>query len=186
MAPHSTGHPPGGADAWSDPAAHKSRFVMSNGIRHYFLDWGSPGPALIFIHGYASNPHVFDDLAPAFTDRLRVVAYARGGHGQSEAKGPYDTVTLTEDLRGLMDGLGIAKAHLAGWSMGGVEITSMAGIHPERVDRIVYLDGAYEWWSPAWEAASNALPPDFWIPPARAMAFWRATGSTEGLSGRQR
>jgi pimeloyl-ACP methyl ester carboxylesterase len=55
----------------------------------------------------------------------------------SEAKVPYDTATLTEDLRGLMDRLGIAKAHLAGWSMGGNEITAMAGTRPERVNRIV-------------------------------------------------
>jgi len=40
-----------------------------------------------------------------------------------------------------MDGLGIAKADVAGWSMGGNEITAMAGKHPERINRIVYLDG---------------------------------------------
>jgi len=174
MAPNSAGHASGETGAWSDPAPHKSSFVMANGIRLHYLDWGGPGPALILIHGYASNPHVFDDLAPALTDGFRVVAYARRGHGQSDTKGPFDTATLTNDLRGLMDGLGIAKAHLAGWSMGGVEITSMAGIHPERVDRIVYLDGAYEWWSPAWEAASKALPPNFWVPPATAMASLEA------------
>jgi pimeloyl-ACP methyl ester carboxylesterase len=174
MAPLATGLPSGETGGWSDPAAHKASFVMSNGTRLYFLDWGGPGPALILIHGYASNPHVFDDFAPAFTGRFRVVAYARRGHGQSDAKGPYDTATLTNDLRGLMDGLRIAKAHLAGWSMGAVEITSMAGIYPERVNRIVYLDGAYDWWSPAWEAASKALPRDFWIPPAQAKASLEA------------
>lgn len=99
---------------WSDPAAHKSGFVTANGVRLHYLDWGGSGPPLILIHGLGENPHYFDDLAPAFTDRFRVVAYARRGHGQSDAKGPYDTATLTEDLRALMNGLGIAKAHLAG------------------------------------------------------------------------
>jgi 3-oxoadipate enol-lactonase len=61
-------------------------------------------------------------------------------HGHSDAKGPFDTKTRTEDLRGLMDSLGIAKAHLAGWSLGGNDITAMAGAHPERVGSIVYLD----------------------------------------------
>ena len=137
----------------------KSGFVTANGVRLQYLDWRGSGPALIFIHGLGDNPHYFDDLAPAFTDRFRVVAYARRGHGQSEAKGPYDTAMLTEDLRGLMDGLGIAKAHLAGHSMGGDEITSMAGTHPERVDRIVYLDSAYDWADPAFVAAFKAVPP---------------------------
>ena len=143
---------------WSDPAAHKSGFVTANGIRLHYLDWGGSGPALILIHGFTSNPHIFDDLAPAFTDRFRVVAYARRGHDESDAKGPYGTATLTEDLRGLMDDLGIAKAHLAGWSMGGNELTAMAGTHPERVDRIVYLDGAYDWADSASVAAFNAIP----------------------------
>ena len=153
---------------WSDPAPHKSGFVTANGIRLHYLDWGGSAPALILIHGYGDNPHVFDDLAPAFTDRFRVVAYARRGHGRSDAKGPYDTATLTEDLRGLMDGLGIAKAHLAGWSMGGNEITAMAGTHPERVDRIVYLEGAYDWADPASVAALKIFPIDM-TPPASAM-----------------
>ena len=154
---------------WSDPAAHKSGFVTANGIRLHYLDWGGSGPTLILIHGYRNNPHLFDDLAPAFTDRFRVIAYARRGHGQSEAKGPYDTATLTEDLRGLMDGLGIAKAHLAGFSMGGDEITAMAGAHPERVDRIVYLDAAYDWADPAFGPAFKAIPPIYMNPPATAL-----------------
>lgn len=156
-------------DTWSDTSPHKSGFVTANGIRLHYLDWGGSGPVLILIHGYADNPHAFDDLAPAFTDRFRVVAYARRGHGQSDAKAPYDTATLTEDLRGLMDGLGIAKAHLAGWSMGGDEITAMAGTHPERVDHIVYLEGAYDWADPDSAAAFNSLPPIFMTPPASAL-----------------
>lgn len=159
---------------WSDPASHKSGFVTANGVRLHYLDWGGSGPVLIFIHGYSDNPHLFDDLAPGFTDYFRVIAYARRGHGQSDANGPYDTATLTEDLRGLMDGLGIAKAHLAGWSMGGNEITAMAGTHPERVDRIVYLDAAYDWADPAFVAAFNAIPPIFMTPPATAMTSLEA------------
>ena len=144
---------------WSDPAPHKNGFVNTNGVRLHYLDWGGSGPTLILIHGYGDNPHVFDDLTPAFTDRFRVIAYARRGHGQSEARNPYDTATLTEDLRGLMDSLGIPKAHLAGWSMGGNEITAMAGIYPERVDRIVYLDAAYDGGDPASAEAFKSIPP---------------------------
>jgi pimeloyl-ACP methyl ester carboxylesterase len=154
---------------WSDPAAHQSGFVTANRIRLHYLDWGGSGPVLILIHGYGDNPDVFDDLAPAFTDRFRVVAYARRGHGRSDATGPYDGATVTEDLRSLMDSLGIAKAHLAGHSMGGNEITAMAATHPERVDHIVYLDGAYDWADPAFGAAVKAAPPIFLTPPASAM-----------------
>ncbi len=152
----------------ADTSPHKSGFVTANGIRLHDLDWGGSGPVLVLIHGGLDNAHVFDDLAPAFTDRFRVIAYDLRGHGRSDAKGPFDTTTRTEDLRGLMDSLGIAKAHLAGWSMGGNDITAMAGSHPERVDHIVYLEGAYDWGDPGFAAAFKSVPVDF-TPPASAM-----------------
>jgi pimeloyl-ACP methyl ester carboxylesterase len=157
-----------GSVAWSDTVAHKSGFVTANGIRLHYLDWGGSDPVLILIHGGLDNAHIFDDLAPAFSDHFRVIAYDLRGHGRSDAKGPFDTTTRTEDLRCLMDSLGIVKAHLAGWSLGGNDITAMASTHPERVDNIVYLEGAYDWGDPALVHAFKSLPIDF-LPPASAM-----------------
>jgi pimeloyl-ACP methyl ester carboxylesterase len=154
--------------AWPDIATHKSGFVTANGIRLHYLDWGGMGPVLILIHGGLDNAHIFDDLAPAFTDHFRVIAYDLRGHGRSDATGPFDTTTRTEDLRGLMDSLGIIKAHLAGWSLGGNDITAMARTYPERVDSIVYLEGAYDWGRPALADAFKSLPIDFRAP-ANAM-----------------
>ena len=133
-------------------------FVAVNGTRLQYLDWGGRGRALILIHGLADDPHVFEDIAPAFTDRFHVIAYARRGSGSSNTEGPYDTPTLTEDLRGLMDALGIAQADLAGNSAGGNEVTAMAGRYPERVHRIVYLDAAYDGADPDVQLAITARP----------------------------
>lgn len=144
--------------AWTDPSPHASAFTTANGIRLHYLDWGGTGPNLILVHGYSDNPHAFDDLAAALGGQFRIVAYARRGHGQSGKEGPYDLATITEDLRALMDSLGIARAHLAGWSMGGNEVTAMAGRHPDRVDRIVYLDAGYDWSDPAVVAAFGNMP----------------------------
>lgn len=160
-APASVPKPEPKAETWSDPSPHKSGFVTVNGVRLNYLDWGGSGATLILIHGLGDNPHLYDNLAPGFTDRFRVIAYARRGEGDSEAKEPYDGVTLAEDLRGLMDALGINKAHLVGFSMGGDEITAMAGMHPERVDRIVYLDSAYDWADPVWASALKGIPDSF-------------------------
>jgi pimeloyl-ACP methyl ester carboxylesterase len=52
--------------------------------------------------------------------------------------------------------------------MGGNEITAMAGTHPERVNRIVYLEGGYDWGDPAFAAAFKSLPIDL---SARASAM---------------
>jgi pimeloyl-ACP methyl ester carboxylesterase len=144
-------------------------YVKTNGVRLQYLDWGGSGPALILIHGLADTPHVFDDLAPAFTSRFHVIAYARRGSGNSDLTGPFDITTLTEDLRGLMDALGIAQANLVGYSAGGDEITEMAAKYPKRVRRLVYLDGAYDLSDPDFKAFIQALPPRSFDPPAGAM-----------------
>jgi pimeloyl-ACP methyl ester carboxylesterase/thiol-disulfide isomerase/thioredoxin len=135
---------------WSDTSPHKSLYADVNGIRLHYLDWGGSGAPLVMIHGIGDEPHIFDEVASRLRDRFRIVAYARRGHGLSDAPdGPYDPDTLVEDLRQLMDRLEIRRASLLGWSMGGNEITSFAGKYPERVDRLVYFDSGYDWSTPA-------------------------------------
>ena len=138
---------------WIDKSPHRSAFVEGDGVRLNYLDWGGSGPPLVMIHGIANSPHIFDDLAPRFTDHFRVLAYARRGHGRSDAPaGPYDSEALVSDLHHLLDNLGIERAYLLGWSMGGDEITEFAGRYPERVEKLVYLEGGYDWSDPAFFA----------------------------------
>jgi pimeloyl-ACP methyl ester carboxylesterase len=134
-------------ETWTDPSPHQSRFVRVNGVSLNVLDWGGTGDGLVLIHGMADSPHSFDDLAPALTSGHHVIAYARRGHGQSDhpAAGPYDNETLTEDLRQLLDSLGINRAVLGGWSMGGNEITRFAERYPDRVAGLIYFDAGYDW-----------------------------------------
>lgn len=134
-------------DAWTDPSPHQSRFVRVNGVSLNVLDWGGTGDGLVLIHGMGDSPHSFDDLAPKLTAAHHVIAYARRGHGQSDhpLAGPYDNETLAEDLRQLLDSLGVKRAVLGGWSMGGNEITRFAERYPDRVAGLIYFDAAYDW-----------------------------------------
>ena len=145
-------------DTWEDPSPHTSHFVTVNGVRLHYLDWGGSGEPLVLIHGLGDTPHYFDDLAPAFRDRWRVIAYARRGHGRSEARSPYDADTLAEDLRQLLDSLSLPTVHLAGWSLGGRELTRFAELHPERVHTLTYLDGAHDRADPAWRQVLEIAP----------------------------
>ena len=134
------------------------------------------------IHGLGDDPHVFDDLAARLRDKFHVVAYARRGHGRSSAppEGPYDLDTLVEDLRQFMDRRGIARASLLGWSMGGNEITAFAGRYPARVDKLVYLESAYDWSDPTFLAAFGQ-PWSRWRPTLR-----RSLRSTAIATGSER
>ena len=134
---------------YTDASPHQSAFAQVNGVSLNYLDWGGDGPALVMMHGIGDDPHVFDDLASLLHDRFRIIAYARRGHGLSDAPpGPYDAATLAEDFRQLVDHLGIKRMSVLGWSMGGNEGTAYAGQYPERVDKLIYLDGGYDWSTP--------------------------------------
>src|SRR5262245_27415440 len=132
--------------SWTDPFPHRSDYITVNGIRLNYLDWGGQGSPLILVHGLTDSPHIFDDFASLLRNDFRIISYARLGHGHSDApNGPYDQGTLVDDLRQLLDSLGIARASLLGWSMGGNEITEFAGRYPDRVANLVFLEAGYDW-----------------------------------------
>lgn len=119
----------------------KSDFVPVNGIRLHYLDWGGEGPALVFLTGMGSSAYIYNSFAPRFTDRFRVLALTRRGHGDSDyPETGYDPDTLVADIRQFMDALHIKKVVLAGHSLAGVELTHFAATHPERVEKLIYLD----------------------------------------------
>lgn len=128
-----------------DKSPHKSGFVRVNGVILHYLDWGGSGDVLFFLAGMGCNAHIFDDLAPRFADRFRVMALTRRGHGESDHPGTgYDVDTLTEDLRQSLDALGIKKVILAGHSMANVELSHFSALYPEQVLKLVFLDAAYD------------------------------------------
>jgi pimeloyl-ACP methyl ester carboxylesterase len=168
-------------DTWEDRSPHASHFVTVNGVRLHYLDWGGAGEPLVLIHGLGDTPHYFDDLAPALRDRWRVIAYARRGHGRSEVRSPYDADTLAEDLRQLLDSLSSPAVHLAGWSLGGRELTRFAELHPARVRTLIFLDAAHDRADPAWRQVLESAPLDL-FPDESALGslesyrrWWQAT-----------
>lgn len=122
------------------------QFVSLDGVRFHYLDWGGDGAPMLLLAGLGCTPHVFAELAPQLTDRFRVLALSRRGHGLTDqVRGGYSLADAAEDARGLLDALGIERAHLVGHSMGGGEVSALAARHPDRVASVVYLDGAYDW-----------------------------------------
>jgi non-heme chloroperoxidase len=128
----------------ADASPHRTGAVTVDGVRIEYLDWGGAGPALVFFPGFGSSAHVFDGFAPRFADRHRAVAVSRvgfGGSDQPERDG-YSLAARVEQVRAVLDALGLRRAVLAGHSLGGDEITAFAARYPERTAGLVYLDAA--------------------------------------------
>jgi pimeloyl-ACP methyl ester carboxylesterase len=117
-----------------------------NGLRLNYVqtDDGGEGARedLVMVHGLATNlAFWYFNYAPEFSRRFRVTLLDLRGHGRSEmpAEG-YSPTDLARDLGGLLDHLGIDKAHLVAHSFGGVVALKFACEQPQRVRSLVLAD----------------------------------------------
>jgi pimeloyl-ACP methyl ester carboxylesterase len=126
-------------------SGYRDRYIAANGARLYVADWGGNGPPLLFMPGFGNGAHIFDSLAPAFTDHFHVVALTPRGFPPSSAPDSgYTIAQLAADVRVVLDSLGGGKAVLAGHSISGAVITRFAIDYPDRLLAAVYLDAAFD------------------------------------------
>jgi pimeloyl-ACP methyl ester carboxylesterase len=140
--PADSSYPVAPADTtWHDPTPHRAGYALSGGVRIHYLDFGGRGEPLVFLTGLGSSAHIFDDLAPRFTDKFRVIAITRRGHAESDHPSHgYTLDTLVADVKAVLDTLVLRRVNLAGHSIAGGELTRFAILYPDRVASLIYLD----------------------------------------------
>jgi pimeloyl-ACP methyl ester carboxylesterase len=114
------------------------------GLRLAAKAWGPPdGPPVLAAHGWLDNAATFDGLCPLLPG-LHVVAIDFPGHGLSQHRaqeGAYHFLDLVVDLCRAADALGLARFSLLGHSMGAAAASLLAGTCPDRVRRMVLIEG---------------------------------------------
>jgi len=104
---------------------------------HYALS--GRGETVVFVHGWANTLAIWDDQVPAFNQRFQVLRYDRRGFGKST--GFADVSADADDLRILLDSLGIVSAYVVGLSAGSDVATRFAFAFPRRTLALVRLSG---------------------------------------------
>jgi len=127
-----------GALVWASPAAQWSgQSLNADGVRIRYYVQGS-GEPVVLIHGWLSSASInwaLPGTAALLAKDHRVIALDMRGHGLSdkptkeEAYGP----ELVQDIVRLLDHLQIPKAHIVGYSMGGIVAENFIVRHPDRV-----------------------------------------------------
>ena len=145
----------------SQPAAHT---VALGDLSVHYLDWNGDGERVLALHGLASSGHWYRRLAPYLASDYRVVAPDQRGHGATtQAPSGYDWQTLAEDAVRLLDHLEIQQAAVLGHSWGGHVSSNLAMRFPDRVSRLVMIDGGFQDGTllpdPTWEAFRQRLAP---------------------------
>ena len=149
---------------------------------YYELHGDAAKPALVFVNGIFQDTTVWSLHVRRLGDSYRCIVYDCRGQGQSaKPPGPYRIERHADDLRGLLDALGIPRAHIVGLSNGGAVAIAFAAACPDRVDRLVlvdtfaYVDGALraklQSWRLALEAGGPGLRFDISVPWNFSAAF---------------
>ncbi len=108
-------------------------FATVNGLKLYYEQHGS-GPDIVLIMGHGLTGKFWEDQIPDYTKHFRCLVFDNRGVGQSGVKPRgFKIEDMADDTFGLMDALGIAKAHVSGISMGGSIAMAMALKAPERM-----------------------------------------------------
>jgi non-heme chloroperoxidase len=138
---------PQSAAVWKDPSPHITRFVtVDKDVRLEVLDWGGSGKAVVLLAGGGITAHIFDNFALKLTPHYHVYGITRRGYGAS-GYSPTDRPAdrLGDDVVEVIDALHLDRPILIGHSIAGVELSSVANRHRNRVAGLVYLDAAYSY-----------------------------------------
>lgn len=113
--------------------------LSANGETIHYLKEGA-GPAVALVHSLGSSVHLWRAQIAALKDRYTVIACDARGHGNSSAKGECSVATAAQDLKAVLDHLGIAECHLVGISTGGPVALTLAAQSPAAVRSLVLAD----------------------------------------------
>jgi len=118
------------------------RIAGADGLDLHVLEWSQEGVALLLLHGFGNDAHIWDDFAPAVAPHYRTLALDHRGHGDSawDAKRRYEHEVMVADVEAATAALGVERLVIVGHSLGGRVATLFAGRHPERMAGLVLVD----------------------------------------------
>lgn len=108
--------------------------IHVNGVEFYY-ELAGRGPAVVLVHAGIADSRMWDGQFEALAAAHTVLRYDLRGFGRTPpAPGPFDHA---DDLRALLDGLGLTRVALVGCSLGSRTALIFALSHPARVERLV-------------------------------------------------
>jgi pimeloyl-ACP methyl ester carboxylesterase len=160
------------------PTGPTSGTFFSQRLRLHYVDWGNPSaPPMIMIHGGRDHCRNWDFAAEHLRDRFHIVAPDLRGHGDSQwsVNGGYSMAAHIYDLAQLIERQKCAPVTIVAHSLGGMIALRYAGLYPDKVARVVSIEGLGS--SPKQQAEKAA------IPYAERLANW--VGEQRQLAARQ-
>ncbi|MBW8784736.1 MAG: alpha/beta hydrolase [Novosphingobium sp.] len=121
-----------------------SNSFISQRLRLHYVDWGNPeAPPLILQHGGRDHCRSWDWVAQELRDDWHVIAADLRGHGDSawSPDGDYSMNAFVYDFAQLVHSLGYEQVSIIAHSLGGNIATRFAGLYPQKVGKLVNIEG---------------------------------------------
>ena len=121
-----------------------SNSFISQRLKLHYTDWGNAeAPPLLLVHGGRDHCRSWDWVAEKLCDRYHVIAPDLRGHGDSawSPDGNYEMGAFVYDLAQLIHQLDLAPVTIVAHSMGGNISTRYTGLFPDKVKKLVSIEG---------------------------------------------
>ena len=119
-----------------------TELIEANGLQFYVRDQGSGAP-VILLHGFPDTGDLWRNQVPALNKRgFRTIVPDMRGRGRSSkppAVSDYRLSTIVRDVTGILEALGIERAHIVGHDWGAGVAWLTAALAPQKVDRLVAI-----------------------------------------------
>src|SRR3954451_12816298 len=120
-----------------------SGYADVNGVHMYYETYGEGTPLILLHGGMLSIDLNFAGLIPTLAKKHRVIGVELQGHGRtSDTDREITPAALASYVVGLLDHLGIDRAHVLGHSMGGGVTMELAVSYPDRVRSVVPISAS--------------------------------------------
>ena len=119
--------------------------TTDDGVRLYYEETGTGAP-IVLVHEFADDYHGYEGQLRYFARRYRCIAYNARGYPPSDVPNDparYSQDRARDDIRAVLDGLAITKAHIVGISMGGFATLHFGLAYPERSLSLVVAGCGY-------------------------------------------
>jgi pimeloyl-ACP methyl ester carboxylesterase len=165
-------------------AAQPGGRVTVNGMSMYYEVSGRGAP-LVVLHGAYMNLQDMSPLIATLARTHRVYAPELQGHGRTtDIDRPMTYENLADDVAGFMDAVGLTKADVFGYSMGALTGLQLSIRHPEKVNKLVFAGGAYDFqgWQPEFRAMIPQQTVEMMLQTPFATEYPRLAANPKGFS----
>jgi pimeloyl-ACP methyl ester carboxylesterase len=123
------------------PGAKAEVVSAKDGVPIHYWVHGKGEPALVFVHCWSCDRHLWDNQVPVFAKNHRVVTLDLPGHGESgQGRKTWSVESYADDVNTVITKLNLKRVILIGSSMGGPVVLEATRRMPDRVLAIVPVD----------------------------------------------